>query len=112
MMNAGEPSSAMDVRRSPIAGQWYTNDPLRLANDIDEYIREASLPPIEGKVVAIMAPNARHRYSGPVAGYAFSTLRGLKTEIVAVVSPMHYPYTQPMISSAHTAYSTPLREVE
>jgi AmmeMemoRadiSam system protein B len=55
-----------------------------------------------------MAPHAGHRYSGPVAGYAFATLRGLKPDLVAVVSPMHYPYAQPLLTTAHSAYETPL----
>jgi AmmeMemoRadiSam system protein B len=55
-----------------------------------------------------MAPHAGHRYSGPVAGYAFSALRGLDPDVVAVVSPMHQPYSQPLLTSAHEAYQTPL----
>jgi len=58
-----------------------------------------------------MAPHAGHRYSGPVAGYAFAALRGLQPEVVAVVSPMHQPYSQPLLTSAHDAYQTPLGTV-
>ncbi len=100
-----------NVRPSPIAGQWYPADPRRLADSVDKYINSAQLPDIEGQIVAIIAPHAGHLYSGPVAGYAFSTLIGLSPEIVAVVSPMHYPYTQPVLTSAHTAYQTPLGRI-
>jgi AmmeMemoRadiSam system protein B len=100
--------SMVDVRPSPIAGQWYPADPHRLATSVDGYLNSALLPEIEGEVVAIMAPHAGHRYSGPVAGYAFATLRGLKPDLVAVVSPMHYPYAQPLLTTAHSAYETPL----
>jgi hypothetical protein len=58
-----------------------------------------------------MTPHAGHRYSGPVAGHAFAAFRGLKPEIVAVVSPMHYPYREPLLTTAHQAYSTPLGEI-
>jgi AmmeMemoRadiSam system protein B len=47
-------------------------------------------------------------YSGPVAGYAFATLQGHKPDLVAVVSPMHYPYNESLITTAHDAYETPL----
>jgi AmmeMemoRadiSam system protein B len=100
--------SMADVRPSPIAGQWYPADPLRLATSVDGYLNSALLPEIAGEVVAIMAPHAGHRYSGPVAGYAFATLRGMKPDLVAVVSPMHYPYAQPLLTTAHSAYETPL----
>ena len=100
-----------DFRPSPIAGRWYPGEPRRLAGSIDAYILEARLPEIKGQVIAVMAPHAGHMYSGPVAGYAFSALRGLQPDLVAVISPMHYPYPDPLLTSAHAAYQTPLGEV-
>ena len=100
--------SKLDVRPSPIAGQWYPADPKKLAERIDHFIRAASLPSLEGDIVAVMVPHAGHIYSGPVAGYAFAALQGLSPDVVAVISPMHYPYSQPLLSSAHEAYETPL----
>ena len=102
---------SLDIRPSPIAGQWYPADPRRLASSVDEYLRAAELPEIEGQIVGIMAPHAGHRYSGPVAGYAFATLRGLEPEVVAVVSPMHYAYFEPLLTTAHQAYATPLGQI-
>ncbi|UCH60664.1 MAG: AmmeMemoRadiSam system protein B [Anaerolineales bacterium] len=99
---------ALDIRPSPIAGQWYPADPRRLAESVDEYIHAAGSINIEGEIIAVMSPHAGHRYSGPVAGYAFAALQGLKPELVAVVSPMHYQYHEPLLTSAHEAYSTPL----
>jgi len=101
-------AATLDVRPSPIAGQWYPSDPSRLAASVDAYISGAHLPPIEGQVVAVMTPHAGHRYSGPVAGYAFAALRELQPELVAVVSPMHYPAIPPLLTTAHDAYETPL----
>lgn len=62
--------------------------------------------------MGIVAPHAGHLYSGPIAGYAFAALRGLKPEVVVIVSPMHYPYPQPFLTSAHAAYQTPLGIVD
>jgi AmmeMemoRadiSam system protein B len=101
-------TAALDLRPSPIAGQWYPGDPKRLAREVDGYVAAARLPPFSGQVVAVMAPHAGHRYSGPVAGYAFAALRGLSPELVAVISPMHHPYQQPLLTTAHEAYATPL----
>jgi len=101
----------LDVRPSPIAGQWYPGDPKILASQVDGYIQAAHLPKIEGRVIAAMAPHAGHRYSGPVAGYAFAALRDLKPDLVAVISPMHYPYPSPLLTTAHAAYATPLGEI-
>ncbi len=101
-------NASLDIRPSPIAGQWYPGDPKRLSDSVDQYIREAQLPELEGEVVAIVTPHAGHIYSGPVAGYAFATLRGYQPDTVAVISPMHYPYNEPLLTTAHQAYQTPL----
>ncbi|HJR81526.1 MAG TPA: AmmeMemoRadiSam system protein B [Anaerolineales bacterium] len=101
----------LDVRPSPIAGQWYEADPEMLARTVDEYLEEAQLPELDGEVIAIIAPHAGHRYSGAVAGYAFATLRGARPDVVAVVAPMHHPYFEPLLTTAHDAYATPLGEI-
>jgi AmmeMemoRadiSam system protein B len=105
-----------DVRPSPIAGQWYESDPKMLARHVDEYLDDAQLPELDGEVIAVIAPHAGHVYSGAVAGYAFSALRALRQaqggpNLVAVIAPMHHPYFEPLITTTHDAYSTPLGKV-
>jgi len=100
-----------DIRPSPIAGKWYPGEASRLAGAVDRYLDEATLPELAGRVVAVMAPHAGHLYSGPVAGYAFAAVRGLSPEAVVVISPMHHPYYQPLFTTAHRAYATPLGEI-
>ncbi len=101
----------LSIRPSPIAGQWYPGSASRLAESVDEYIQAARLPELPGKVVAVIAPHAGHVYSGAVAGYAFAAVRGLAPELVVIVSPMHQGYPQPLLTSAHIAYTTPLGDV-
>jgi len=97
-----------NLRPSPIAGTWYEGSPETLKRDIDGYLDSAHPPELLGDVIGVIAPHAGHRYSGAVAGYAFATLRGRSSDLVAVISPMHHPYPQPLITSSHDAYSTPL----
>ena len=103
--------SQLDLRPSPIAGQWYPSQVDNLATSVDRYLEAASNPEIAGDIIAIIAPHAGHRYSGPVAGHAFAAVRGLEAELVAVISPMHQPYRQPLLTSAHEAYQTPLGSI-
>ncbi len=98
----------VDVRPSPIAGLWYEGDPKVLASTVDTYLERAQLPKLEGEVIAVVAPHAGHRYSGPVAGYAFAALRGLKPDLVAILSPFHNPHNASFLTSAHASYATPL----
>ena len=99
------------VRPSPLAGTWYEGNPAALSSAVDQYLDQAELPELPGEVVAVIAPHAGHIYSGPVAGYAFATVRGKTPDLVAVLSPMHQVFDQPLITTAHTAYSTPLGQI-
>src|SRR3989442_700895 len=81
----------MDVRPSPIAGQWYPGDARTLGDEVDRHLTAAGAVTADGAVVALIAPHAGHRYSGAVARHAFAAARWLAPEVVAVVGPMHYP---------------------
>jgi len=113
----------LDVRPSPIAGTWYEGNAKSLARSVDEYLNNAQLPELAGEVVGVIAPHAGHRYSGPVAGYAFAALRAERREpigersrstnptLVAVISPFHNLMRYPLITTAHDAYGTPLGDI-
>ncbi len=100
-----------DIRPSPIAGTWYTADPKRLAHQVDEYLAAAKLPDLHGEVIGIIAPHAGHRYSGPTAGYAFRAIQRNSYDLVVVISPMHGFHPASLLTTAHTAYSTPLGNI-
>lgn len=100
--------SSLNLRPSPIAGTWYEGRPEALKRNVDRYLDNAHLPDLPGDVLGVITPHAGHRYSGSVAGYAFAALRGRTPDLVAVISPMHHPYAQPLITSSHDAYATPL----
>ena len=101
----------MDMRPSPIAGQWYPGDARTLGAEVDRHLAAAGAVKADGAVVALIAPHAGYRYSGAVAGHTFAAARGLLPEVVAVVGPMHYPLEGAVLLSAHGAYQTPLGPV-
>jgi AmmeMemoRadiSam system protein B len=101
----------IDIRPSPIAGQWYEGDPKILAETIDQYLDDAEIPVLDGDVLGVIAPHAGHQYSGAVAGYAFAALRGLHPDLVVVAGPMHRPFAEPLLTTTHDAYSTPLGNI-
>ncbi|MBN1201800.1 MAG: AmmeMemoRadiSam system protein B [Anaerolineae bacterium] len=103
--------SSRDVRPSPIAGKWYPGDPARLASAVDGYMERAEVPPVQGRLIGVLAPHAGYRYSGPVAGHAFKPLSGLNADVVALIGPSHYPYQAQIITSGYDAYETPLGQV-
>jgi hypothetical protein len=106
-----EMATVAEIRPSPIAGTWYLGDPERLAKQIDGFILAAKLPTLNGEVVAVISPHAGHRYSGRTAGHAFRSVLGQQCDLVAVVSPLHGFFPEPLLTSAHQAYATPLGTV-
>ncbi len=104
-------NSVLGPRPAQLAGMWYPASAKHLASEVDCYIERAELEDLGGQVVGIMSPHAGYMYSGPVAGYAFAAIKGLSPQLVVVLSPMHQPYYLPVITTAHSAYVTPLGEI-
>lgn len=104
--------NGLGLRPSPIAGTWYESDPKKLAANIDLLLSQVQLPVLNGRVLAVIAPHAGHIYSGGVAAYAFAALRGQTPDLVAVLSPYHNFSPFSLLTTAHTAYSTPLGNLE
>ncbi len=106
-MNAINP-----VRPSPIAGSWYPGDSKTLSREIESYLNTAVLPEVKGRLVGLIAPHAGYYYSGSTAGYAYRTLQGQHFDLCVVVSPLHDYLPFPLLTSAHSAYATPLGKIE
>src|SRR4030067_1110722 len=98
----------LDVRPSPIAGTWYPGDPDILARSIDAHLAASEVRPPPGEIIGLVVPHAGHRYSGGGAAPAFRLGQGERRGLVAVVSPMHHLYPEPVLTPAHPAYGTPL----
>ena len=101
----------MDIRPSPIAGTWYPGDPAVLKRTVQNHLENAPPNTRAGDVIGIIVPHAGYQYSGAVAGHAFRCLKGLKPEIVAVLSPYHASFSAPLITTGHEGYETPLGKV-
>lgn len=104
-------TTSTEIRPSPIAGTWYSGSPERLAAQVDAYLQHAHIPALNGRVVALISPHAGHRYSGRTAAHAFRCVQGQTFDLVAVVSPLHDYARAALLTSAHSAYATPLGSI-
>jgi AmmeMemoRadiSam system protein B len=100
-----------EVRPSPIAGFWYSKDPVKLTQEIDSFLRNSILETVNGRVMGILAPHAGYRYSGKTAGLAFQTIVGRHFDLVVVISPFHQYVNADVLTTAHRYYATPLGEI-
>jgi len=77
------------IRESALAGSWYPADAKELRDEITLFLQYAKVTPGLGRSVALIAPHAGYRYSGPVAAYAYKQVMGRTFDTVVVVAPNH-----------------------
>jgi len=63
------------VREALGAGRWFPGNGMELKAMIDEYMENARVAEVNGRIVAAIAPHAGYIYSGKVAGYTFRAIR-------------------------------------
>lgn len=101
-----------EIRPSPIAGTWYPGSAEALARMVDGFLANVPAGQVAGRPLALIAPHAGYIYSGQVAAYAYSLLRGQQYTRVVVLSPCHAPYPGRFLTTAKRYYGTPLGPVE
>jgi len=101
----------VNVRPSPIAGRWYSSNPVHLRESISAYLENATTPTFSGKIRALILPHAGHCYSGQTAAYALKAIESQQYSRIFILSPSHEYYQGDVLTSAHDAYQTPLGTV-
>ena len=71
MANASE----MVTRQAQGSGRWFPGNKHELKEMVDSYMENAQPEPIQGRIVAAIAPHAGYVYSGKVAGFTFRAIK-------------------------------------
>lgn len=82
------------IRPAAVSGSWYPASSIALAAAIDGYVAAAA-PEVAGlrelsRLVALIAPHAGLRYSGPVAAHAYRQLQQHPIDVAVLVGPSHF----------------------
>ena len=104
----GEGADMNDIRKSVIAGSWYSGNPKILSSDIDGFLKNVPTELIDGKVVALISPHAGYMYSGQVAAYSYKLVEGEIFDAVIVIGPSHRAYFNGVSIYNKGGYKTPL----
>lgn len=98
------------VRRSAVAGSFYPDDPLELAQMIDGFLQAVPPSSEAAPPVALVVPHAGYVYSGPVAAAAYARLVPWRAWIrrVMVVGPAHRLPVRGLALSSASGFATPL----
>ncbi len=96
------------IRNPTAAGRFYPDDPSDLKHQIQTFIDEVEEEPIEGDVLALIAPHAGYVFSGSTAATAFKHLAGTQVDTVFVLSPSHFDSFRGVSVYSGAGYRTPL----
>ena len=99
------------LRKAAVAGTWYPGTADALAREVDRYLAGASGAAAPGRLVALISPHAGLRYSGPVAAYGYSLLRGRSALTAVLVGPSHRAAFRGIAVQARGEWETPLGRV-
>ena len=102
----------MEIRKPAVAGMFYSNNSLKLANDIDYYLGFSKDEHNFDHIYGLVAPHAGYMYSGKTAGYGYNLLKGRAYKTVVVISPSHREYFPGISIYDGDAFETPLGVIE
>jgi AmmeMemoRadiSam system protein B len=96
------------LRRAAVAGSWYPGNAGEIAREVEGYLAVAGPVHAPGRLIALVSPHAGLRYSGPVAAYGYSLLRGSNPRTVVLVGPSHRAAFDGVALYSEGAFETPL----
>ncbi|MET0555540.1 MAG: AmmeMemoRadiSam system protein B [Vicinamibacteria bacterium] len=99
---------APTVRPSPIAGSWYPGTAEAVRAEVGRHLAAVPPRPLSGRLVALIAPHAGLRYSGPVAAHAYAHVADRPVATVVLVGPSHRMAFRGAAVFAAGAFETPL----
>ena len=90
-----EKESTATVKKSVIAGKWYSSDPAELSEQIDSLLRDAFAEKSCNSPLFVVVPHAGYQYSGKTAaaGYRRIGTAGksyINPELIVIIGPSHY----------------------
>ena len=102
---------ASDIRPAAVAGSWYPASADRLGREVDGYVAGARIDPLPAPV-AIVAPHAGLKYSGPVAAFAYKAVSERAYRAAVLVGPSHFVGFDGVSIWPRGAWQTPFGPVD
>jgi len=100
------------IRYPIVAGKFYPEDKKDLEDMIDEFLMQAEVQEVEGKIFGILVPHAGYVFSGPVAAYSYKAIYNKNFKRVILIGDSHYEYFDGVSIWEKGKWITPLGEVE
>jgi AmmeMemoRadiSam system protein B len=93
-----------------VAGSWYPAAAGALTSEVDRLLAGAAETScaMTGDLIAVIAPHAGLKYSGPVAACAYEPLRGRAFDLAVLVGPSHFVGFEGVAVYRSGAFETPM----
>jgi len=85
-----ESKAAETVFGPVVAGTFYKSDPAVLKSEIENYLGQAKIPELKGRLIAVMSPHAGYEYAGPVMAYAYKAIASQGSKKFVLLAPSHH----------------------
>jgi MEMO1 family protein len=103
------PSASTErIRKPAVAGYFYPNDKKKLRETVDDFIANAAVHQIDGKILGVISPHAGYVFSGGTAAYSYKHILGKHYDTVLIIGPSHHVYLKGASVGNWDAYMTPL----
>ncbi|EKX45067.1 hypothetical protein GUITHDRAFT_71667 [Guillardia theta CCMP2712] len=102
----------MSVRVASHAGSWYAGRGDELKKQLDRWLQDVKKSDELQPSCGLIAPHAGYSYSGPTAAYAYRYMDPSRIKRIFVLGPSHHYYLTGCALSKHSAYATPLGNLE
>jgi hypothetical protein len=101
-----------EVKKSVLAGTWYTDNPAKLAAEIDGYLSKAEAKSGVTRPLIVIQPHAGYVYSGNVAAAGYRILKNYSPDVIVIIAPSHHEYFNGCSLLKVDYYETPLGRVK
>ncbi len=111
LLSACREGATGSVRPSALAGSWYPGDAKELAQMVDGFLAKATIPAVQGKVVALISPHAGYAWSGLAAAHGYKLIHKGDYDVVVIMAPSHTTAFHGASILDVDYYSTPLGRI-
>jgi AmmeMemoRadiSam system protein B len=83
-------SAGGPVKEPAVAGSFYPADKRVLSGMVQTFMEKAETAPVEGRLIALIAPHAGYEYSGQIAAYSYKHLKDRAIDTIILIGPSHH----------------------
>lgn len=103
---------AQEIKKPNVSGAFYPSNPKVLSERIDSYLKDAIVPEISGRIIALISPHAGYEFSAAISAHGYKLIQGKDYKTVIILAPSHYHNFTGISIWPQGKFNTPLGDIE